>query len=95
MTVEIVGYEFGKGFLKIYATDCGERRLQILERNRYDDGSEQELEFLFPRNSYKYLYGWLKRQKSVKTGFPKTLGDAVRLTVGTVTSISGKYREFE
>lgn len=94
MTVEITGCTFGKGFVRIYATDCSERHLQMIERNRYDDGDEKELEFVFPRESYNYLYGWLKRQKSVKTAAPKTLGDAVRATLGIVTNISGKYLEF-
>lgn len=93
MTVEITGYTFGQGFVKIYANDVGERHLQILERNRYDEGSEKELEFLFPRSSYGYLYGWLKRQKSVKDAAPKTLGDAVKSTLGIVTTLSGKYLE--
>ena len=96
MTVEITGYAFRKeGGVRLYATDIDERRLQILERNRFDDGSERELEFNFPRTSYDYLYGWLRRQKSVKTATPKTLGDAIRATLGTVTSISGKYLELE
>lgn len=93
MTVEITGYAFGQGFLKLYATDVSERRLQMIERNRYDDGAEKELEFIFLRENYNYLYGWLKRQKAVKAAMPKTLGEAVRSTLGIVTNISGKYLE--
>ncbi len=93
MTVEITGYTFGKGFLKLYATDVSERRLQMIERNRYDDGSEREIGFVFPRESYNYLYGWLRRQKVVRESEPKTLGEAVRATLGIVTNISGKYLE--
>ena len=95
MTVTITGFAFGKGGgVRLYAEDTDEYRLQKLERNRYDDGG-RELEFVFPRTSYDYLYGWLKRQKSVKKASPETLGDAIRATVGTVTTISGKYIEFE
>ena len=94
MTVTITGYSFSKGGgVHLYAVDTDERRLQILERNRYDDGSERELEFVFPRTSYDYLYGWLRRQKAVKAAGAKTLGDAVKATLGIVTTLSGKYLE--
>ena len=93
MTVEITGYSFQTGECHLFANDIDERRLQQLERNRYDDGSERELEFIFTRKEYNYLYGWLKRQKVVKEAEPKTLGDAVRATLGCITTISGKYLE--
>lgn len=93
MTVEITGYSFQTGECHLFANDVDERHLQQLERNRYDDGSERELEFIFSREEYKYLYGWLKRQKVVKEANPNTLGDAVRATLGCITTISGKYLE--
>lgn len=93
MTVEITGYSFENHECHLYATDVDEMRLQRLERNRYDEGHERELEFIFDRDAYKYLYSWLKRQKTVKSAEPKTLGDAVRATLGSITTISGKYLE--
>lgn len=93
MTVEVTGYAFIEGELHLYATNVDERHLQQIERNRYDDGSEKELEFIFTKDSYKYLYGWLKRQKAVKTSNPKTIGEAVRATLGSITTLSGKYLE--
>ncbi len=93
MTVEVTGYSFVDGELHLFATDVDERRLQILERNHYDDGSERELEFVFTKESFRYLYGWLKRQKVVKSAEPKTIGDAVRAIIGSITTISGKYLE--
>lgn len=93
MTVEITGYAFQDGELHLFATNVDERHLQQVERNRYDDGSEQELEFIFTKESFKYLYNWLKRQKAVQKAEPKTFGDAVRATLGIITTISGKYLE--
>lgn len=93
MTVEVTGYAFIEGELHLYATDVDERHLQELERNRYDEGSERELEFVFTKESLNYLYGWLKRQKAVKAAAPKTIGDAVRATLGSITTLSGKYLE--
>lgn len=88
MTVEIVGCEFNNGECHIYAIDADEYRLQMLERNRIDD-VERELEFVF--YTIQSLIFWLKRQKIVNSEQPKSIGDAVRCTVGTVTTISGKY----
>ena len=91
MTVEITGFAFENGELHLFGTNVDERHLQRLERNRYDDGSEQELEFVFTKDSVQYLQNWLRRQKVVKTAAPKTFGEAVRETLGTITNISGKY----
>ncbi len=91
MTVEITGFSFINKELHLFATNADERHLQILERNRFDDGSEQELEFIFDKDNINYLYKWLKRQKAVKTAAPKTLGQAVNAVLGTVTTLSGKY----
>lgn len=91
MTVEITGFAFENGELHLFGTNVDERHLQILERNRYDDGSEQELEFVFTKDSFQYLQNWLRRQKVVKAAEPKTIGAAVRETLGTITTLSGKY----
>lgn len=91
MTVEVTGFAFENGELHLFATNVNERQLQILERNRYDDASEQELEFVFTKESFIYLKNWLKRQKVVKDAAPKTFGEAVKKTVGTITILSGKY----
>ena len=91
MTVEVTGFAFENGELHIFGTNVDERNLQILERNRYDDASEQELEFVFTKDSLSYLQSWLRRQKVVKAAAPKTFGEAVRETLGTITTLSGKY----
>ena len=91
MTVEITGYGFHDGELHIYATDVDDSQLQRIERNRQDDGSEREIEFIFTKEDINYLYRWLRRQKSVKLASPKKLVDAVMSTMGTITTISGKY----
>ena len=95
MTVEITSYTVVNGIAKIYAIDCSEERLQMIERNRYDDGDVRELTFIFdPSNDKKafdYLYFWLKKQKA--TRLAKTIGEALTATIGTVTSISGRYLE--
>lgn len=91
MTVEITGFAFENGELHLFGTNVDERHLQILERNRYDDGTEQELEFVFTKDSFNYLQSWLRRQKVVKAAAPKTFGEAVRKTLGTITNLSGKY----
>lgn len=93
MTVEITGFSFQMGECHLFANDVDERRLMQLERNRYDEGSERELEFVFSKEDYKYLYSWLKRQKSVMNKKPTTLGEAVRSSIGCITTISGKYLE--
>lgn len=93
MTVEITGYSFIAGECHIFANDVDERHLQQLERNRYDDGSERELEFIFTKEDYRYLYAWLKRQKPVKKAAPDTFGEAVTALIGSITTISGKYLE--
>jgi hypothetical protein len=91
MTVEIIGYSFSQGECHLYANDVDDIHLQKIERNRYDDGAVRELEFIFTKDEYQYLYYWLKQQKAVKAAEPKTLGDAVRATLGIVTILSGKY----
>lgn len=91
MTVEVTGFSFEKGELHLFATNVDERHLQTSERNRYDDASEHELEFVFTKDSFNYLQSWLRRQKAVKAAAPKTFGEAVRETLGTITTLSGKY----
>ena len=86
MTVEVTGYAFKDGELHLFATD-------VLERNREDDGSERELEFIFDKESLDYLYKWLHRQKAVKKAAPQKLKEAVAATLGTICTISGKYLE--
>lgn len=93
MTVEVTGYAFKEGELHLFATDVDERNLQLLERNREDDGSERELEFIFDKESLDYLYKWLHRQKAVKKAAPQKLKEAVAATLGTICTISGKYLE--
>lgn len=89
--VEITGFMFANGELHLFANNVDDRKLQILERNRYDDASVQELEFVFTKDSFIYLKSWLKRQKVIKESTAKTFGEAVKKTVGTITIISGKY----
>lgn len=86
MTVEVTGYAFKDGELHLFATD-------VDERNREDDGSERELEFIFDKESLDYLYKWLHRQKAVKKATPQKLKEAVAATLGTICTISGKYLE--
>lgn len=93
MTVEITGYSFKTGECHLFAIDVDERHLQQVERNRYDDGFERELEFVFTRDEYHYFYKWLQRQKVVKETKPKTVGEAVKSILGSITTISGKYLE--
>ena len=95
MTIEITSYSVTNGVAKIFAIDNSEEHLQMIERNRYDDGDVRELIFVFdPSNDKKaftYLYNWLKSQK-VTVG-AKTIGQALTSTVGTITSLSGRYLE--
>lgn len=93
MTIEVTGFSFQNGELHLFGTDVDERHLQMVEGNRWDDDRERELEFVFTKESFKYLVTWLSKQKAVKKAEPKTIGDAVRATLGTVTTISGKYLE--
>ena len=95
MTIEITSYTVLDGVARIYGTDCSEEHLQMIERNRCDDGSERELVFIFdPRSNKKdfdYLYYWLKNQKATREA--KTVGQALTAVVGTITTISGRYLE--
>lgn len=93
MTITVTGYSFKDGELHLFGTNSDDYNLQRIERNRYDDGSEQELEFIFTKDDFDYLYKWLKRQKAVSKADAHTVGDAVRATLGIVTTISGKYLE--
>lgn len=95
MTVEITNYSIVNGVAKIFANDVSEEHLQLIERNRVDDGFEQELIFVFDpktdKKAFNYLYNWLKSQK-VTVG-ASTIGEALTATIGTITTISGWYRE--
>ena len=95
MTVEITSYTVVDGVARIYGTDCSEEHLQFIERNRADDGFEQEVIFVFDpksdKKAFNYLYKWLKSQK-VTVG-ARTIGEALTATIGTITSISAWYRE--
>lgn len=93
MTIEVTGFQFKNGELHLFGTDADERHLQMIEGNRWDDDRERELEFVFTKESYKYLVKWLAKQKAVKAAEPKTLKEAVHAVLGTVTTISGKYLE--
>lgn len=94
MTVEITGTTVKNGIVTITAIDVSEEHLQRMERTR-DDGFEKELAFLFDTHQkqvYKYLYGWLKRQKSTRGC--TNWGEALASVTGTVTTISAKYRDW-
>lgn len=95
MLVEIVSTQLDNGVVKISAIDCSEENLQRLERIR-DDGVEKEVEFLFDthnRKCYWDFYKWLKSQKA--TSRAGTWGEALFAVIGTVTTISNKYRVWE
>ena len=90
MTIEITSATINDGYITIYGIDVSEENLQRMERVR-DDGFERELEFLFDTRTkdVDYIYNWLKRRKSKEAA---TWGEAVRSTVGKITTISAKYR---
>lgn len=93
MIITVTGYSFIEGELHLFGTNVSDYNLQRIERNRYDDGKEEELEFIFKKEDFDYLYHWLKRQKAVNKSEAHTIGEAVRATLGIVTTISGKYLE--
>lgn len=93
MTVEITSVSLKDGICRISAIDCSEENLHRIERTR-DDGFEREVEFVFNtknKTEFLYLRNWLKRQKITRDC--KTYGEALNSILGTITSISGKYRE--
>lgn len=95
MDVEILSYEVKDGIVKIQAIDVSEQNLQRLERLR-DDGQERELEFVFDtfkKGDYKYLRGWLKKQKATREA--KTWGEALTAIIGSITVINGRYRSWQ
>lgn len=95
MLVEIVSTQLKDGIVKMSAIDCSEENLQRLERIR-DDGIEKEVEFLFDTHNRKCcrdFYKWMKSQKAVSQA--GTWGEALSAVVGTVTTISNRYRVWE
>ena len=97
MTVEITSVSIEDRIVTINAIDVTEENLQRMERIR-DDGDERELTFMFDLRQYYpniYLNKFLHRQKAVREAKPKLLIEALNATVGTVTSINGKYRDWE
>lgn len=94
MLIEITGVSLENGIVRIYGTDCSEENLQRIERIR-DDGFEEEITFLIDTTQAKeqlQLYRWLKHQKATRKA--KTYGEALQATIGTITTISGKYRDW-
>lgn len=97
MTVEITSATIHNKIVEIEAIDVSEEHLQRIERTR-DDGFERELLFTFDlcnRWQNSYLYRFLHQQKRVMEKNPSLLIDALQYTVGTVTSISGKYLNYD
>ncbi len=97
MTVEITSVSIDDRIVTINAIDVSEENLQHMERIR-DDGDEHEVAFTFDlRRKYPniYLNKFLHRQKAVREAKPKLLIEALNATVGTVTSINGKYRDWD
>ena len=97
MTVEITSATIHNRVVEIEAINVSEEHLQRIERTR-DDGFEQELLFNFDLNNLyekDYLYRFLHHQKRVMENKPKFLIDALQRTVGTITSISGKYLNYD
>lgn len=91
MYVEITGVEMHQGIVTIYATDISDENLQRMER--YRDDEIREIEFIFDtrdKRAFDTLYRWLKNQKSARGA--GTYGEALRRTVGTITTISAKFR---
>ena len=97
MTVEITSATIQNRIVEIEAIDVSEEHLQHIKRYR-DDGFERELLFTFDlcdRWQNSYIYRFLHQQKIVKERNPSLLIDALQCTVGTVTSISGKYLNYD
>ena len=98
MTIEITGAWIDKATKEIHlaGTDQDEVRQQRLAQLEEDP---HPVEYVFPTKGTEnaetqaYFYKWLKRQRRVKTNHPSTWGEALALTVGTVTqSPLAKYR---
>ena len=97
MTIEITSATIHNKIVEIEANDVSEEHLQRIERTR-DDGFERELLFTFDlRNKEQniYIFKFLRRQKRVQEKKPSLLIDALQCTVGTVTSMSGKYLNYD
>ena len=97
MTIEITAASINNHVVEIQAIDISEEHLQRIERTR-DDGFERELLFTFDlRNKEQniYIYRFLHHQKRVQEKHPSLLIDALQCTVGTVTSMSGKFLNYE
>lgn len=95
MTVEIVGVELSNRIVTITAVDCSEERLQYMKRMR-DDGFESKAVFVYDTTQFSALCDlryWLMRQKATKGS--KTYGEALHSILGTVTTISSKYRVYD
>ena len=94
MLVEILSVTLKKGIVEIQALDVSEENLSRMERMR-DDMNNPELTFLLDTREEKvlmYLNNWLHRQKAVRKQECTTWGQALQAVVGTITTISGKYR---
>lgn len=95
MTVEIVEVELSNRVVTIRAVDCSEERLQHIKRMR-DDGFETIAVFVYDTtqfDAFRDLRYWLMRQKATRGS--KTYGEALRSILGTVTTISSKYRVYD
>ncbi len=95
MLIEITAARIQEGIIEIYGIDVSEENLQRMERSR-DDGVEQEIQFLFDTRdsrTYGYIRRWLKTQKAARG--KETWGSAVQAVVGTITEVSGRYRNWE
>lgn len=94
--IEITSVSLNQGVVNILAIDVSEENLQRLERTR-DDGFEQEVEFVFDthqKEHFLYLNRWLRKQKATK-GCSTWGGEALHSILGTITTISAKYRNWE
>lgn len=102
MTIEITSTNITDRVVNISGIDVSDENLQRLERTR-DDGFEREVDFSFDlreKDPNIYLNKFLHRQKAVKKILPTngetiTLKEALNATVGTITTINGKYREYD
>ena len=97
MLVEILSVSLNKGVVEIQALDVSEENLNRMERMR-DDMNNPEITFLLDTREGKvltYLNNWLHRQKAVRKQECTTWGQALQAVVGTITTISGKYRSWE
>ena len=94
MLVEILSVSIKKGIVEIQALDVSEENLARMERMR-DDMNNPEITFLLDTREGKVLNNWLHRQKAVRKQECTTWGQALQAVVGTITTISGKYRSWE